>query len=390
MKKLIETRNQKLQEMDSLLEKVKTENRAFTEDEQKRFDELEGEVRSLNATIAAQAKRNAAGATQEDPKGEDDEDGEEETEEAKKAREKAEERAFGGYIRNMVERRADTNLTLSDNGAIVPTSIANKIIEMVYDISPVVQMATRYNVAGNLAIPYYDEKTQAVTVAYASEFSTLTASAGQFKTVDLTGFLAASLSKVSRSLINKAGFDLVSFVIRKMAEAFAQWLERECINGTDGKITGMDKGITQIVTAAATDKITGDELIDLQDLIPDVLQANAVFIMNRKTRTAIRKLKNLQGDYLLNRDLNAKWGYTLLGKDVYTTDAVAAITAGKPAIYYGDMSGLALKIGEELNIQVLNEKYAEQHAIGIVGWMEADAKVENAQKLAKLVMKAAG
>ena len=54
------------------------------------------------------------------------------------------------------------------------------------------------------------------------------------------------------------------------------------------------------------------------------------------------------------------------------------------------MSGLALKIGEELNIQVLNEKYAEQHAIGIVGWMEADAKVENAQKLAKLVMKAAG
>lgn len=390
MKKLIETRNQKLQEMDSLLEKVKTENRAFTEDEQKRFDELEGEVRSLNATIAAQAKRNAAGATQEDPKDEDNEDGEEETEEAKKVREKAEERAFGGYIRNMVERRADTNLTLSDNGAIVPTSIANKIIEMVYDISPVVQMATRYNVAGNLAIPYYDEKTQAVTVAYASEFSTLTASAGQFKTVDLTGFLAASLSKVSRSLINKAGFDLVSFVIRKMAEAFAQWLERECINGTDGKITGMDKGITQIVTAAAADKITGDELIDLQDLIPDVLQPNAVFIMNRKTRTAIRKLKNLQGDYLLQRDLNAKWGYTLLGKDVYTTDAVAAITAGKPAIYYGDMSGLALKIGEELNIQVLNEKYAEQHAIGIVGWMEADAKVENAQKLAKLVMKAAG
>lgn len=389
MKKLIETRNQKLQEMDSLLEKVKTENRAFTEDEQKRFDELEGEVRSLNATIAAQAKRNAAGATVPDPE-DKDEDGEEETEEAKKAREKAEERAFGGYIRNMVERRADTNLTLSDNGAIVPTSIANKIIEMVYDISPVVQMATRYNVAGNLAIPYYDEKTQAVTVAYASEFSTLTASAGQFKTVDLTGFLAASLSKVSRSLINKAGFDLVSFVIRKMAEAFAQWLERECINGTESKITGMDKGITQIVTAAAADKITGDELIDLQDMIPDVLQPNAVFIMNRKTRTAIRKLKNLQGDYLLNRDLNAKWGYTLLGKDVYTTDAVAAITAGKPAIYYGDMSGLALKIGEELNIQVLNEKYAEQHAIGIVGWMEADAKVENAQKLAKLVMKAAG
>lgn len=387
MKKLIETRNQKLQEMDSLLEKVKTENRAFTEDEQKRFDELEGEVRSLNATIAAQAKRNAAGATQEDPKEDPSEDGEE-SEEDKKKREKAEERAFGGYIRNMVERRADTNLTLTDNGAVIPHTVADKIIEMVYDISPIVQMATRYNVSGTIAIPYYDETNGKLTVAYADEFSELESSAGKFKSIELKDFLAGCLSKVSRSLINKVGFDLVGFVIRKMAEAIAMWLEGECINGTTDKITGMDKGITQNVTAAAADKITGDELMDVQDAVPDAFQANAIWVMNRKTRTAIRKLKNLQGDYLLQRDLNAKWGYTLLGKDVYTTDNVPAITAGKTAIYYGDMSGLALKIGEEMNIQVLTEKYATQHAIGVVGWIEADAKVEHTQKLSKLTMKA--
>lgn len=391
MKKLIETRNQKLQEMDTLLEKAKTENRAFTEDEQKRFDELEGEVRSLNSTIAAQAKRNAAAATTEDPKdeGAEGEDGEE-SEEDKKKREKAEERAFAGYIRGVVEHRAETNLTLTDNGAIVPTSIANKIIEMVYDISPIVQMATRYNVSGNVAIPFYDEENGRLTVAYADEFAELESSAGKFKSIELKDFLAGCLSKVSRSLIKKSNFDLVSFVVRKMAEAFAQWLERECINGTENKITGMDKGITQLVTAAAADKITGDELMEVQDEVPDVFQANAIWVMNRKTRTAIRKLKNLQGDYLLQRDLNAKWGYTLLGKDVYTTDNVAAITAGKTAIYYGDMSGLALKIGEEMNIQVLHEKYATQHAIGVVGWLAADAKVEHTQKLAKLVMKAGG
>ena len=387
MKKLIETRNQKLQEMDSLLEKVKAENRAFTEDEQKRFDELEGEVRSLNATIAAQAKRNAAGATEPDPE-DKDEDGEEETEEAKKAREKAEERAFAGYIRGMVEHRAETNLTLTDNGAIVPTSIANKIIEMVYDISPIVRMATHYNVSGNIAIPYYDEENGKLTVAYADEFAELESSAGKFKSIELKDFLAGCLSKVSRSLIKKSNFDLVSFVIRKMAEAFAQWLERECITGTEGKITGMTAGIKQKVTAAATGKITGDELMDVQDEVPDVFQANAIWVMNRKTRTAIRKLKNLQGDYLLQRDLNAKWGYTLLGKDVYTTDAVAAIAAGKTAVYYGDMSGLALKMGEEMNIQVLHEKYATQHAIGVVGWLAADAKVEHAQKLSMLTMAA--
>ena len=195
MKKLIETRNQKLQEMDTLLQKAKEENRAFTEEEQARFDALEGEVRALNGTIAAQAKRNAAAATEPDP--EEKEDGEEETEEAKKAREKAEERAFGAYIRNMVERRADTNLTLTDNGAVVPHTVANKVIEMVYDISPIVQMATRYNVTGTIAIPYYDETNGKLTVAYSDEFSDLESSNGKFKSVDLKDFLAGCLSKIS-------------------------------------------------------------------------------------------------------------------------------------------------------------------------------------------------
>lgn len=110
--------------------------------------------------------------------------------------------------------------------------------------------------------------------------------------------------------------------------------------------------------------------------------------MNRTTRNAIRKLKDANGNYLLNRDITAKWGYTLLGKDVYTTDKMDEAEATKTAIYYGDMSGLALKVVEDINLEILREKYATQHAIGVTAWMEVDAKVENAQKLAKLVMAA--
>ena len=62
---------------------------------------------------------------------------------------------------------------------------------------------------------------------------------------------------------------------------------------------------------------------------------------------------------------------------------------GAAAIYYGDLSGLAVKLSEDINIEVLREKFATQHALGIVGWVELDSKVENEQKLAKLVMKAA-
>ena len=385
MKKLIETRNQKLTEMDELLNKATAEGRAFTDEEKERFDALEAEVKALKETIEAGQRRTAAASTEEDPDHNNDGEGESEEEKKKAANE---ERAFGNYIRGIVETRAEVNMTEGANGAVIPTTVANKIIEMVYDISPIVKLATRYVVAGNLVIPYYDESTQQITVAYADEFSELESKSGKFASIELKDFLAGALTKVSKTLLRKSKFNLTAFVTRKMAEDIVKWLERECLMGSEGKITGMDVGVTQKVTAAATNEITADELIDTQDEVPDIFQENAIWIMNRKTRKAIRKLKDADKNYLLNRDLSAKWGYTLLGKDVYTTDSVPAMVAGKTAIFYGDMSGLAVKISEEMNIQVLREKYATQHAIGVVGYIAADAKVEHTQKLSKLVMKA--
>ena len=173
-----------------------------------------------------------------------------------------------------------------------------------------------------------------------------------------------------------------------MAQAIALYFEHELLYGTDNKVEGL-KGITSdmTVTTATATKITSDELMDLQDKVIDNYQANAVWIMNRETRNAIRKLKDNEGDYLLNRDFTAKWGYTLLGKDVYCSDAMDKMLAGKTTIYYGDFSGLAVKVSEDANMQVLQERYAEEHLLGILAFVEWDAKVADTQKLAKLVMK---
>lgn len=111
--------------------------------------------------------------------------------------------------------------------------------------------------------------------------------------------------------------------------------------------------------------------------------------MSRKTRKAIRKLRDGEGNYLLNRDYTARWGYVLLGKDVYISKNMSDMGANKKAVFYGDFSGLAVKISENAEIQVLREKYATQHAIGVCAYMEMDSKVENAEKIAVLKMAAA-
>lgn len=373
LKEFIEKRNAKVEEMKKIFDKVKEEVRAFSEEEKKEYDKLEKEIRDLDSTIEALKKEYKITEPEKKDKS--------------KTVEEEETRAFADFIRAQVEHRSDVNMTKGDNGAVIPKTIANKIITEVKNICPIAELATVYNVKGSLSIPCYDESAGAITMAYKDEFTELESTAGKLKSVDLTGFLAGVLTKVSKSLINNNDFDLVSFVVNQMALSYKAWLEKECLIGTTSKITGLSE-ISQKVVAGATNAITSDELIDLQETIPDVYQSDAVWIMHPETRAAIRKLKDGEGNYLLNPDYTGKWNYMLLGKPVFTSDNMPKMAADKDAIYYGDLSGLALKLTENMEIQVLLEKFATQHAIGIVGWAEVDAKIENQQKLAKLTMKA--
>lgn len=381
LKSLVEQRADLVQQMKDMTKTAEEEKRAFSEEEDTKFDELDKKVKALDSTIEKmeRARGLKLNVTSTEKK--------EELE--NKEKEELEERAFAAYIRGeALKERADVNLTAGDNGAVIPTSIAQKIIKKVHDICPIYQLATRYNVGGTLSVPYYDEDTQAIEMAYATEFTELGSTSGKFGSIELKGFLAGALSKVSKSLVNNSQFDIVSFVVNAMAEAISRWIEKELLNGTNEKIDGL-KGVTQKVTAAAAVEVTADELIDLQEAIPDVFQAGAIWIMNKATRTAIRKLKDGDGNYILNKDATSRWGYTLFGKDVYTSENMATMAAESTAIYYGDMSGLAVKLSENVSIEVLREKFATQHAIGVVGWIEIDSKVENAQKIAKLVMASA-
>lgn len=377
-KQLIEKRNALIEEMEKMVEACETETRAFNEDESKRYEEITKELNDLDATLKAADELDEKRSYQPIEKPDETKD-----------RAELEERAFESYIRGTLdlETRADVNLTKSDNGAVIPSSIANKIIEKVKEMSPLFAMATHYNVGGTLTIPSYDESTQKITMAYATEFATIDSTSGKFTSISLTGFLAGARSLVSKSLVNNSQFDLVPFVVRKMAEAAAYWIENQLINGTTNKIDGLSK-VTASVTAASATAVTSDELIDLQETIPDVYQGGCIWVMSKATRTAIRKLKDGQNNYLLNKDATSRWGYTLFGKDVYISDNMPDMAAGKRAILYLDPTGLAVKMTETPSVEVLREKYADQHAIGVICWMELDSKVENAQKIAVLAMKA--
>lgn len=376
LKKLIEKRNALVDKLNEIVKKAEEETRAMTEEENKEFDQVTAEIRDLDATIK---KIRASMSINKD---------EEPADPTAAKAEKNEERAFAAYIRgNLEECRAEGGMTKTDNGAVIPKTIARKIIELVKDICPIYALSSKFNVKGDLVFPKYDD-TNGPTAAYADEFTALTSKSGAFTGITLSGYLVGALTKVSVSLINNTEFDLTAYVVSKIANAVAEFLEGQLLSGTDGKMTGL-KSCKQGITSAASTVITADELIDLQMAVKQRFQGSCAWIMNTNTFKAIRKLKNSEGDYLMNRDLTNEFSWNLLGKKVYISDAMPDMAASAVPIFYGDFSGLYVKLAEDVNVQVLKERYAEEHVVGVIAWVEIDSKIVEEQKVAKLTMKAA-
>lgn len=391
-KELIEKKNDLITRAEEVLNKAKEEKRELTPDEAAELAEIRDNVRRIIDTLKLDDDFRELGKPLEKKQDETPTEGVTGMDEKKKQEqeqrdiETSERNAFENYIRGRVVQERAGELTMTDNGAVIPTTIANQIIKKVYDICPILEQSTKYNVKGTLELPYYDETSGKITVAYQEEFKALTSSNGKFTNIALTGFLAGALSKISRSLINNAKFNIVDFVVTEMSESIKRFIEHELLIGTPAKVTGLST-LNNIVTTASENAITADEVITLHDAIKDDYQNGAIWIMSNKTRTALRLLKDSTGKYMLNDDISTPFGTSLLGKPVYVSDNMPEIGAGNTAIYYGNMKGLATKFNEEINVQVLREKFADEHAVGVIGWFEFDSKVQNAQEIAKLVCK---
>lgn len=383
-KELYETRNNKVSEMESILNVAKGEKRAINEEENAKFEALEKEVQDIDNTISKNEKLNKIGGMKKVEKVDAFSVA---SAEDKLATYNKEYKQFDNIIRGIINE--DTPTTKSDMQVIIPTTIWDRIIDQVIEICPIFARADRYVLDGKLVLPKYDAEHSSIVMDYADEGTDADSGKVVLDQVELNGFLGRCLAKISNSLINNTKFDVVGFVEAKMAQAIAIFIEKELLKGTASKIEGL-RGIAEdmTITTEAAGVVSVDDLMDVQDAVIDNYQANSIWIMNRKTRNQLRKLKDREGDYLLNRDLTAKWGYTLLGKDVYCSDAMDLATAGKTAIFYGDFTGLAVKISEQPNMMVLRERYAVEHQTGVLAFVELDAKVADTQKISKLVVKA--
>ena len=400
LKYLTEQRSENQEKMQKILDTAKLEKRALSEEEIAKFNELKKLIDEIDATIKAEDEARKMDM-QENKKETSEETAQKENESTEK-----EERAFVDFIVKGEEKRANSpGMSYGSNGAIVPTTIAKKIIEKVKELSPIYEKVEKFHTSGTLEIPVYDVDSDAtsptgdVNVAYqGDEFTSLVAGQGKFTSVELKGYSHGALSVISRKLLNNTDIDITNFLTNKIAQAFSEFWEKELLVGTGSTNNHMTGAIstTNLVatgnttyTAANAAKI--DKLIDLQLAVPQQYQKNAIWIMNKAVFTELRKAKDGNGNYYMayGKGLTGGFDWEFLGKPVYISENMpAATTANNIPVLYGDFSGMAMKISQDLEIQLMREKYIDKNAVGIVGWAECDSKVQNNQMIAGLKMAA--
>ena len=339
---LIEQRNNLVEEMEKIIKDAEQETRALTDDETSRFDEIKKEISNIDKTLKAQKEARSLASA----------------EFGKVNKEDMEQRSYDEVTFEQIIKGEKRALDTGDNSgkALIPTTIADRIIERVKELSPIYNMASTFDIGGDLAFPVYDDKND-TGAALVEDMEELTESAGKVSLIKLENYIVGVLKVISKSLVNRNGFDLVSFTINKVAENIANFLEKGLLNGQKGKYQGVFE-TDNIVTAASAKDITVDELIDVQLTVPQQFQQNACWIMNKSTFAQIRKIKDNDGNYLLNKDVSKEFGWDLLGKRVYISENAPEVAAGATTIVYGDMSGLYVKLTKKMEIKVLLEKYA--------------------------------
>lgn len=379
LKKYLEMRAAKQAEMKEILDKANVEERAMNTEEQEKFTALEKEINDLDVTIRAMEAQRDLDVKDE---GKEDESTDNKDEESVEEREL---KAFENFVRNNVEelRSGEIQLTQGQNGSIVPTTIANRIIKAVRDKVPYLTYADVVNTNGKLSVPVYGEdSTNFINADYVDEGNALTDNIGKFTTVDLTGYVIGALSLVSNKLISNTDINITDFVVNEVAEAMAEKLEKEFTVGTGGKITGILSGDVKVTTTSNT-AITYDELVNLKHSLKKAFRGAGKWIMNDSTYTALCKLKDGNGQPYFDDD-----EYKILGCEVMVSDSMPEIGAGNKAVVFADLSGYTIKATKAIELQILREKYADRNMIGVIAYGEYDAKITDSKKVAVMQMHA--
>ena len=287
--------------------------------------------------------------------------------------------AFEAYVRSgesadlrQLEVKAMSVGTPSDGGYLVPEEIERIIGRRLTNISPIRSIAGVREISGNVY------KKPFMTAGPATGWVAETASRPQTNSpsLDELSFPAAELYAMpaaTGALLEDSAVNLDEWIASEVEQVFAVQEGAAFVSG-DG--TNKPKGFLQYDKVAeaswAWTKIgfieTGesagfpedgpaDPLIDLVYALKAGYRQNASFVMNRKTQSAIRKLKDGDDNYLWQPPAQVGGRAGLLTFPVVEAEDMPDIAANSYSIAFGDFARGYLVVDRQ-GVRVLRDPYS--------------------------------
>lgn len=209
---------------------------------------------------------------------------------------------------------------------------------------------------------------------------------------DLKPHPVAKRVKVSNKLIRVSSLPIEGILRDRFGYKFGITEEKAFQSGSGanqplGLFTASNAGIdtSRDVSAASTTVIGADDLINLKYSVKAQYQANGEWLFHRDAIKQIAKLKDGDGQYLWQAGLVAGQPDRILGRPVNMSEYTPnTFTTGKYVGLFGDFSKYYIADALTMQVQRLNELYAESNQIGFIMRKETDGMPVLAEAFARL------
>ena len=279
---------------------------------------------------------------------------------------------------------------LTEGGYTVPDEFENQLIEGLEDENIMRGLVhTIRTGSGDHKIPIVASHG---TGSWVEEEGTIPESDDAFSQLSLSAHKFATMIRISRELLNDSAFDLAAYIAHEFVRRAGAAEEQAILTG-DGshKPIGLlhdTLGAQVGVTAASATAITADELIDMQHSLKSGYRRKACWIMNDATISAIRKLKDGQGQYIWQPGIKEGAPDMLFNQKVLMSNYMPLIASGNKVILYGDFSYYWLAEREGRTLERLNELYAVTDQVGFKMTERLDGRLILPEAVKCLKMKA--
>lgn len=384
-----ELRAKKIAEMKAINEKLIAEKRSFNDEEKVAYEALEAEVRQLTAEIEAEERQAALnGFTTSAPA----------VSEGEQRNKNTEDSEFRQYLTdgNLESRTA---MTVGDGGgALAPKEYVAEVIQGLDAEAPVYAKVRKVPLSRVSGVEAPALDTDASDADWTTEVPNSAISADtalKYKKVTITPETLAKLVLVSKKLIKCSAIPVEQLVKERLTAKVAKAFENGILNGTGanqqplGVFTASNNGVStgrDVETAGSA--LTADDFIEMKMKLKPGYRKNAVWVMNTAILKDAMKLKDNNGQYIWEKGLIENEPDTILGIPVIESElAPSTKTAGSYIAVLGDFSKYWFAYVDQLEIQVLLEKYADTLQVGYLANILAGGAPVLGEAFARLKVK---